>query len=149
MEFLRPGDMTLFICFVRFLPLPLHFGISVHTGRGRGTECFCGTVAHAESFGNNRLIEEKAAAADFPCFVPAGGALLSHSLRNEPVFPPACHPDGSDHYLHLLCDRAGSERCNTMKSAGGGGGQPAWTRFHTCRKTPSLIIITFYEHSTQ
>lgn len=112
MKFLRPGDMTLFICFVRFLPLPLLSGISVHPDRGRGTECFCGTVAHSEPW-NNRLIEKAAAA------VAAVETLSALFQQVERFYATAeemsqCPPPSSAvtlmaliNYLCLLCDRAG------------------------------------------
>ena len=129
MEFLRPGDMTLFICFVRFsllLPTTSPFwNQCVCTGRGSGTECFCGTV----SAGVGPQWEQQAHRGESrssPCFVPAGGALLSHSWAQESsqCFPPDRAGAGIQltvtlmtliNYPHLLSDRAGSERCNTLK----------------------------------
>lgn len=93
MKFLRPGDMTLFICFVRFLPLPLLFGISVHTDQGRGTECFCGTVAHSEPW-NNSLIEKAAAvaaAAALPALFQQVERFWVTAEEMSHYIPPSCH----------------------------------------------------------
>lgn len=65
-----------------FFPLPLLFGISVCTGWGWGTECFCGTVT--ASFGLQW--EQQAHTGDersSGCIVPAGGALLSREMSQS------------------------------------------------------------------
>lgn len=163
MEFLRPGDMTLFICFVRFsLLLP--------TTSPFWNQCVCARVGAAEqnvSVARSQPTsgpqwEQQAHRGEgrsSPCFVPAGGALRSHGGAQESAqcLPPGRAGAGIQltvtlmtliNYLHLLSDRAGSERCSTLKPEEEEEEVACPdTLPHT--HTPRLIIITFYEHSTQ
>lgn len=158
MKFLRLGDMTLFICFVRsslFLPTTSSFwNQCVHGSRQRNRMFLW--HSHSKfwaSSENNRLIEEKTGALP-ALFQQVERFWVTAELRIEPVFPQLCrswnsarrHLDGSDQLPP-------SSRWQRLEVRGAIPwsleGRPAQTRSHTRRKTPRLIIITFYEHSTQ
>lgn len=127
-----------------FFPLPLLFGISVCTGRGRGTECFCGTVA--ASFGLQwEQQAHRGANRSSPCIVPAGGALLRNSWAQEvsKCFP-SCARAGIQPPWWLwsitavfFSDRVGSERRSTLKPEG--DGLPGHASTHSGRLPSSSL----------
>lgn len=147
-----------------FFPLPLLFGISVCTGRGRGTECFCGTVTASSGLQWEQQAhrEERAEKLELSlhCSSRWSASDLTAELKKWASVSPAVqelesspavhrHLDGSDQLPSVFSVTELEVRGAIPWSLEGGGQRPAQTRLHTRGKTPRLIIITFYEHSAQ
>lgn len=139
-----------------FFPLPLLFcSQCLHGLRQRNRMFLWHSQSGAWGFSeNNRLIEEKRGA--HPALFQQVERFMSNSWVEETsqCFPscaeagiqPRRHLDDSDQLPPHSRWQSGKWEEQSLKP---GGGQPAQARSHTRRKTPRLIIITFYEHSTQ